>query len=400
MAVNDLFTKDNVEVDFKEFEKIRLKAVQNDTLILNFTVFNNNQPVTLSDYNIEFRANLPNGEIYSEENAISINGNELKITCDSTVTQAVGEVNATLRLWTKDEKQTSLYKIIIRVLSVGGSNTVSKSTISALEHLDISINRAIDLTKTFDKDMNTIVKASEKASDLIETLNDNNNKLKQTIEKGENTQKNLDGKISDAENEIVKFKTAIDEKITQANTAKGNLENVYSTANDWLSKLDEKNNISKQNCDLLDSKNERAETNKSSLDTAISEAEEKLEEFKMLDTRDIVVNNNTMLSELICKNELCTLIHTSTKQYPIVQMLYYKDGFGMGGFGQGVAGGTAPECNLMQNKVIYLDDNTIRIFVPENNYIKNNSIQKHNDDEYLLVSTDTNDTRCILILFK
>ena len=400
MAVNDLFTKDNVEVDFKEFEKIRIKAVQNDTLILNFTVFNNNQPVVLSDYNIEFRANLPNGNIYSEENTITINGNELKITCDSTVTQAVGEVNATLRLWTRDEKQTSLYKIIIRVLSVGESNTVSRSTISALEHLDSSINRAIDLTKTFDEDMKIIVDASAKALDLIETLNDNNNKLKQTIEKGENTQKNLDDKISDAENEIVKFKTAIDEKITQSNTAKGNLENAYSTANDWLSKLDEKNNISKQNCDLLDSKNERAETNKSSLDSSIAEAEEKLEEFKNFDTSDIVVNNNIMLKELICNNELCTLIHTSNKQYPIIQMLYYKDGFGMGGFGQGVAGGTAPECNLMQNKVTYIDDNTIRIFVPENNYIKNNSIQKHNDDEYLLVSTDTNDTRCILILFK
>ena len=400
MAVNDLFTKDNVEVDFKEFEKIRLKAVQNATLILNFTVFNNNQPVTLSDYNIEFRANLPNGEIYSEENAISINGNELKITCDSTVTQAVGEVNATLRLWTKDEKQTSLYKIIIRVLSVGGSNTVSKSTISALEHLDISINRAIDLTKTFDKDMDTIVKASEKALDLINTLNDNNNKLEQTIKKGESTQKDLDNKISDAEDEIAKFKTDIDEEITKANTAKANLEASYSTANDWLSKLDNKNNIAEQNCDLLDSKNERAETNKSSLDSSIAEAEEKLEEFKNFDTSDIVVNNNTMLKELICNNELCTLIHTSSKQYPIIQMLYYKDGFGMGGFGQGVAGGTAPECNLMQNKVVYLDDNTIRIFVPSANYIENNSIQKHSDDEYLVVSTDANDARCILILFK
>lgn len=411
MAINDLFTNDNIEVDFKEYEKIRMKAVQNDTSILKFTVFNNNQPVNLNDYNVEFRANLPNGELYSEENKINKNGNELTIECDSTLTQAVGEVNATLRLWTKDEKQTSLYKIIIRVLSVGEDDTVSRSTISALEHLDISINRAIDLTKTFDEDMKTIVEASKKASDLINTLNDNNNKLEQTIKNADEKNSLLNNSIESSETainnmnnkveeEISKFNTAIDEEIEKGNAAKEDLKNAYATANDWITKVNEKNSIANQNCELLDSKNQIAENNKTALDEANAEAEAKLDEFKKFDTNGLVELNQTMLNELICNNELCTLTHSYKKQYPILQMLYYEDGFGMGGFGQGVAGGTAPSCNLMQNKVIYLDDNTLRIYVTKGNYIKNNSISKKSDTEYLLVSTDSNDTRCILIRFK
>ncbi|WP_321833495.1 hypothetical protein [Clostridium butyricum] len=411
MAVNDLFTKDNLEVDFTEFEKIRIKAVQNDTGILRFTVFNNNQPVDLKQYNIEFRAFLPNGELYSEENKLSVSNNELTIECDSTLTQAVGEVNATLRLWTKNEKQTSLYKIVIRVLSVGNTEIVSKSTISALEHLDNSINRAIDLSKSFDEDMATIVEASKKATDLINTMNDNNNKLQHTIDDANKKNETLNNSIknsktainnmdSKVEEEINKFNKSMDTEIEKGNTAKEDLNNAYSIANDWIAKINEKISLANQNSDMLDSKNKTAEDNKTNLDAANAEAEAKLEEFKKFDTDGLVQLNRTMLNELICNNELCTLTYSNNKQYPIIQMLYYEDGFGMGGFGKGIAGGTAPECNLMQNKVRYIDDNTLRIYVPKDNYIKNNSIMKKSDTEYLLVSTDSNDNRCILILFK
>ena len=47
---NDLFKIDQIEVDFKDFEKIRLKATQNSTVILSFLVYNYNTPVDLSQY--------------------------------------------------------------------------------------------------------------------------------------------------------------------------------------------------------------------------------------------------------------------------------------------------------------------------------------------------------------
>ena len=60
---NDLFKIDQIEVDFKDFEKIRLKATQNSTVILSFLVYNYNTPVDLSQYKSEVRFNLPNGSL-------------------------------------------------------------------------------------------------------------------------------------------------------------------------------------------------------------------------------------------------------------------------------------------------------------------------------------------------
>ena len=152
---NDLFKIDQIEVDFKDFEKIRLKATQNSTVILSFLVYNYNTPVDLSQYRYEVRFSLPNGNLYSEEDNVTVNGNILTVTCDSTLTQAIGEATGTLRLWTIDGKQTSLYKLVVRVYGTGTSEIVSKSTISVLEHLDLSINRAVELSRSFDEDMKT-----------------------------------------------------------------------------------------------------------------------------------------------------------------------------------------------------------------------------------------------------
>ena len=72
---NDLFKIDQIEVDFKDFEKIRLKATQNSTVILSFLVYNYNTPVDLSQYRYEVRFSLPNGNLYSEEDNVAVNGN-------------------------------------------------------------------------------------------------------------------------------------------------------------------------------------------------------------------------------------------------------------------------------------------------------------------------------------
>ena len=72
----------------------------------------------------------------------------------------------------------------------------------------------------------------------------------------------------------------------------------------------------------------------------------------------------------------------------------------MGGFGEGIAGGTSPSCNLMQSKITYIDDKNIKIEVPEGYYISDIKINKRSDGEYLLTSNIVDDARCILVLFK
>ena len=398
---NDLFKIDQIEVDFKDFEKIRLKATQNSTVILSFLVYNYNTPVDLSQYNYEVRFSLPNGYLYSEEDNVAVNGNILTVTCDSTLTQAIGEATGTLRLWTSDGKQTSLYKLVIRVYGTGTGEIISKSTISALEHLDLSINRAIELSRSFDEDMKTIVEASEKANELIKTLSDANNDLKKTIDNGTAKNTELTNKINEAKTESTNFTKEVAENKTKIDLYKAQLDDKFVTADKYKLDLDTKNNLAQQNEDLLDAKNTRAETNKTNLDTANATANELLQRFKDYDTSDLVIKNQTMLRELICNKELCILNHSyrGTK-FPIIQLLYYSNGFGMGGFGEGLAGGTSPSCNLMQSKITYIDDKNIKIEVPEGYYISDIKINKHSDSEYLLTSNIVDDARCILVLFK
>ena len=108
-----------------------------------------------------------------------------------------------------------------------------------------------------------------------------------------------------------------------------------------------------------------------------------------------------MLRELICNKELCILNHSyKGTDFPIIQLLYYSNGFGMGGFGEGIAGGTSPSCNLMQSKITYIDNTNIKIEVPEGYYISDIKINKNSDSEYLLTSNIVDDARCILVLFK
>ena len=392
-----------ISLDINNKYTVYLDCMQNDDVILKIKVFDKCIQANLNGYNIRLKAFKRDHIPLIQETKIHVDSNIVTIEAHKQLTTTSGIVKAELQFIDKETlKKKSTFYIEINVTAdvLNVSDIVSTPTCTLLEEMDNKLdqlNDAIDSaekkTEEFEEDMKVIAEASEKANALIDDLNDSNNKLQQTIDNSTTAKTALDETIESAS-------TAIDAEIEKGNTAKSELENAYAIANDWLTKINEKNNVASQNCEILDSKNEAAETNKTALDEANAEAETKLEEFKKFDTDGLVGLNQTMLNELICNNELCTLTHSYEGQYPILQMLYYEDGFGMGGFGQGVAGGTAPECNLMQNKVIYLDDNTLRIYVPKNNYIKNNSIVKKSDTEYLLVSTDSNDTRCILIRFK
>lgn len=400
MAIRDL---PPITLDINSKYTVYADCMQNDDIILHFKIFDKSIIADLSNYNIRLKAFKRDQIPLVQQTKITMVENEVAIQAHKQLTTTAGIVKSELQFIDKSTlKKKSTFYIEINVTAdvFNVSDTLSAPTCTLLEEMDNKLDQLEDAideaekkTAEFQEDMKVIAEASEKANNLIDDLNDSNNKLQQTIDNSKVAKAELEETIENAE-------IAINAEIEKGNATKAELTNAYVTANDWLTKINEKNNVASQNCEILDSKNQVAETNKTALDEANEEAEAKLEEFKKFDTDGLVGLNQTMLNELICNNELCTLTHSYNKQYPIIQMLYYEDGFGMGGFGKGVAGGTAPECNLMQNKVIYLDDNTLRIYVPKDNYIKNNSITKKSDTEYLLVSTDANDTRCILILFK
>jgi hypothetical protein len=100
-----------------------------------------------------------------------------------------------------------------------------------------------------------------------------------------------------------------------------------------------------------------------------------------------------MLDDIYCNQKLLSLNH-GLNGYPIIKMTYTEYGAGIGGAGDFPAGADS-ECNLMQNKAVYKDRNNIDVYVPQDYYIANPSINKINYYKYVV--TFTNSTRSILI---
>ena len=143
----------STDVDVKNYTKVRCKAVLNDTIEFRILCYNLGEPINLEDYNVEFRACLKSGVIYSEVDNITKQGNLLIIDCDSFLCSEVGEVICSLRIWNSKLKQKSSYQIIIKVLSTLNANTPpnDKSVLSALNSLDLAINRYIELRASIDE---------------------------------------------------------------------------------------------------------------------------------------------------------------------------------------------------------------------------------------------------------
>jgi len=148
MSDTSIFEINDVQVDMKNYTKLRCKSALNDSVIFKFLVYNDNAPVNLNDYNIELRARLPkSGQIYSEVDNITKSGNLLTIICDSRLCNEIGEVMITLRLWDNTYKQKSNYLIVLKVMSTIDSDEkiADSSVLSALNSLDFAVDRYLEL---------------------------------------------------------------------------------------------------------------------------------------------------------------------------------------------------------------------------------------------------------------
>ena len=156
------------DVDLKTYVKLRNKACLGDSVVYKFKVFSENAPVDLSKYKYEMRCRLPkSGVVYSETDNITVNGNELTVTCDNVLTAEVGEAIITLRLVDiTTYQQKSNYIIILKVMSTidADEEIQTSSVLSSLSSLDYAINRYLELKV----DLMAEVTLAEKAlSDLI-----------------------------------------------------------------------------------------------------------------------------------------------------------------------------------------------------------------------------------------
>lgn len=148
MSDTSIFEISDMDVDMSNYVKIRTRACLNDSLIFKCYIYSSSTPVNLDNYNIEFRARLAKtGNIYSETDNITKNGNLLTINCDSILCSEIGECNITIRLWDKTYKQKSNYLIVLKVMDTISEDEklATSSVLSSLNSLDYSIARYLEL---------------------------------------------------------------------------------------------------------------------------------------------------------------------------------------------------------------------------------------------------------------
>jgi hypothetical protein len=359
---DNIFTYESQDIDLKECIKITTNCQQLDTIVLQFKVYNYDTPVDLTNFNIAFEAVKSDGTLYGQVDNIIKSGNSLSITCTNDLTSVIGRVNGTLRIWTEDFSQKSSYFIVLNVFGIDtGDNAVSRNFVDVLERFDTDVNLALKLSKTFKDD---ITEAQRIETDFA-------------------------SKIPQA-NQI---DTTLNNTISNANTINSTLTNAINNGNILEGKLSSDITIGYIVKSDLEASIAGVNSLNDTLITTISNADDKLQEFKNYDTTQLVPLSNTMLNEMYCNKELLSINH-GLNGYPLVKMTYTEYGAGIGGAGDFPAGADS-DCNLMQNKTIYKDSNNMTIYVPQDYYIANPSINKLNNYKYIV--TFTNSTRSILI---
>lgn len=365
MSTN-LFDLD-AELDVRNYVKVRRKAVLNDTITFTIYVYNDNQPVDLTKFNVEFRAILPiSGLVYSEVDNITKNNNVLTITCDSFMCSEVGEVVGSLRIWNTELKQKSSYQIVLKVLSNTGSatNTNSESVLSALSSLDLAINKYLELKVDIDSSIIEGRNLIQELNTSITNANDCDSKLKATISDSLIKTDILKQTIDDSVAKNTQLNTAIDNSVQ----AKTSLENTTTIGRDVLNQITTKNN--------------EAIKTKSELDGSIAEADSKLQEFKNFDTDQIVEKSNRIYDEMFAEYELCTVEHR-LNCIPNVQLLLNSGAFGKGGFGLVPFGGSS-DCSYGTYKIRYISKGKFIIIVSKNYYYENAVVTRDTDYEYTI----------------
>jgi hypothetical protein len=82
----NIFTWEAQDVDLKECIKIATNCQQNDTMVLQFNIYDYDNPVDLTNLNVSFVAKKPDGTIYGQAENITKTNNFIKITCSEQLT--------------------------------------------------------------------------------------------------------------------------------------------------------------------------------------------------------------------------------------------------------------------------------------------------------------------------
>ena len=250
---------DVIDIDLKEDYSLGtdIECHQNDNLILNFCLRDYGELVDLTNWNVELRVRRADGNDYIQTEAGITKGTDgsLRIITEDGLTCIGGNAKGELRLWNKQYNQKTGRVIYIRVIpsTLAPDNQVSESTITILNHLDLSLDMANDVMS----------------------------ELKEAIEDGEEEIRKLDAKIEEAE----ETKNRLDESNRIANETNDTLNDTIDVANDRISTLDAQNVRGEANIAELKTQNDRGEANIAELKVENTRGEQNIVDLKAQNTR-------------------------------------------------------------------------------------------------------------------
>jgi hypothetical protein len=361
--MSNIFTWEAQDIDLKECIKVSINCQQDDTVILQFNIFDYDIPVDLTNYNVSFIAKKPSGLVYGQAQNITKSNNLLTITCDSQLTNEIERTIGTVVITDNSGNRKGSYFIVFNVFGIlnNDDRVVSKNFVDILNRFDEDVVIALSLETSFANNIETAQNIADDFAVKIPQATNIDEQLNNTINTGNTLELKLTNDITIGTPLNAKLETNLE----MADTVKSELVLASATAN----------------------------IDKDALITKIAEADDKLIQFQNYDTTEIVPKTNLMLNEMYCTEELLTLNH-GLNGYPIIKMTYTEFGAGIGGAGDFPAGADS-QCNLMQDKMIYTDSNNVKILVPLDYYIANPQVNKLNDYKYVI--TFTNSTRSILV---
>ena len=193
-----------IRIDVKQDTYIYpYKVKQNDTLTLNFSVWDDNVSADLSRFTCLLKVNKSKGKGYEIRDA-TISGNNVSIKCPSSITQFAGELLLELCfIDSANSLQKSSFNIIIEVqptvLATNDKGDLPECVITAAEQLDKDLR---DIEATVQK----AEIANRTLASTVNNANTANSTLNTSISNANTLKSNLDNSITTGKQTIEDLK--------------------------------------------------------------------------------------------------------------------------------------------------------------------------------------------------
>ena len=213
-----------IRIDVKQDTYIYPRAVkQNDTLTLNFSIWDDNVSADLSRFTCLLKANKSKGKGYEIRDA-TISGNNVSIKCPSSITQFAGELLLELCFIDSANKlQKSSFNIIIEVqpsvLATNDKGDLPQCIITVAENLDknlADISETVQKAEIANRTLTTTVNNANSANSTLNTSISNANNIKGNLDSSIATGKQTIEDLKNVNGDYTKHINNMDIHVTKA----------------------------------------------------------------------------------------------------------------------------------------------------------------------------------------